>query len=93
MAPERVMGQGVDSAADVYGVAVMTFEMLTGARPFVGGNPVEVMTKHVRSPRPALDGVPAAAQQVVHLGLAKEPAQRLDARAFARELARALVGA
>jgi serine/threonine-protein kinase len=90
MAPERVMGGGVDGAADVYGVAVMAFEMLTGARPYRGSNPVEVMSKHVQAPPPPLEGFAAAVQQVVHQGLAKEPQARPAPRVFAQELARAV---
>ena len=90
MAPERVMGCDVGGAADVYGVAVMAFEMLTGERPFTGVNPVEVMSKQARQPPPALEGFGAAADRVVQAGLAKDPADRPDARAFASELAQAL---
>jgi len=91
MAPERVMGNLVAGAADVYSVAVMAYEMLAGVRPFHGGNPVEVMAKHVKEPPPPL-GQPfgAAVDQALQLGLAKEPAGRPDARDFASELARAL---
>lgn len=90
MAPERVMGRDVGGAADVYGVAVMVFEMLTGERPFTGVNPVDVMSKQARHPPPALEGFGAAADRVVQAGLAKAPEDRPDARAFASELAQAL---
>ncbi|MCH9683014.1 MAG: protein kinase [Deltaproteobacteria bacterium] len=42
MAPEQVMGVGIDARADLYALGVMTFEMLTGQAPWTGGNHVEV---------------------------------------------------
>lgn len=91
MAPERVMGDVVTGAADVYSVAVIAFEMLTGRRPFDAQNPVEVMQMHASTPPPPLDGdLPAEVERVVHEGLDKKPSARPDAREFAHQLAEAL---
>jgi serine/threonine-protein kinase len=91
MAPERVMGDVVTGAADVYSVAVIAFEMLTGRRPFDAQNPVEVMQMHVTAPPPPLEvDLPAAVERVVHAGLEKKPSARPGAREFAHQLTAAL---
>ncbi len=43
MSPERLAGQVVDVAADVFAVGVVFFQMLTGRHPFGSGTPPELM--------------------------------------------------
>ena len=43
MAPEQVLGGDVDHRADLYAVGVILYEMLSGHRPFQGGNLIELM--------------------------------------------------
>ena len=42
MAPEQVQGKPVTRAADVFAFGVVTFEMLTGRRPFGGDSPTSI---------------------------------------------------
>lgn len=39
MAPEQAMGRPLSAAADVYALAIVFYEMLTGHRPFTGNEP------------------------------------------------------
>ena len=45
MTPEAWRGEPMDARTDIYGLGVLTFEMLTGQVPFVGDNPFEVLRK------------------------------------------------
>ncbi len=99
MAPEQASGRtrDVTTAADVYSLGAMLFELLVGEPPFHGGSVMEILEK-VRS-EPAPD--PAALNRAIPRDLAtialkcleKEPSQRYpSARAFADEINRWLAG-
>ncbi|MEM6925906.1 MAG: serine/threonine-protein kinase, partial [Myxococcota bacterium] len=51
MAPEYISESTLEPRSDLYGLGIVLFEMLTGARPFTG-RPYEVMDKHVDGPIP-----------------------------------------
>lgn len=56
MAPEIISGQEPSFASDLYSVGVVLYELLVGETPFVGGPPVEVLTRHLRE-EPVLPSV------------------------------------
>ena len=80
MAPERFENRPVDGRADVYSLACMLFELLTGAAPFRGRTPVGMIHAHVAldPPRPSAHrpGLPPGLDDVVVRGMAKRPEQR-----------------
>ncbi len=80
MAPERVLGAGVDAGADVWALGVVLYEMLTRRLPFRGESVAELVTAIASEPPAPLDGQGIAAipglQPIVDRALAKEPADR-----------------
>lgn len=77
-APEHLRGLPVDGRTDEYALACVLFACLTGRPPFQGQVP-DVIAGHLNQPVPAaheLANVPAALDEVIRRGLAKEPDQR-----------------
>ncbi|MGA8330151.1 MAG: serine/threonine-protein kinase [Mycobacterium sp.] len=89
-APEQLRGEPLDGRTDQYALACTTFDLLTGAPPYVDSNPAVVITKHVAAPVPSLgERRPelAALDPVLAKAMAKTPGDRYPScRDFAREL-------
>jgi eukaryotic-like serine/threonine-protein kinase len=95
ISPEQAMGEPATHASDRYSLAVVAFELLTGAKPFAAENFAAQARAHVEDEPPrasALDvDVPAAADRVLARGMAKEPDERWEtAGALVRALDDAL---
>jgi tetratricopeptide (TPR) repeat protein/tRNA A-37 threonylcarbamoyl transferase component Bud32 len=95
MPPESVRGS-VGAPGDVFALGVMLHEMLTGELPFTGESPLALLytianeePKALRAARPE---APEAVEVLVQRMLLKDPGQRPEAGAVARDLA-ALTGA
>ncbi len=94
MAPERFGGSEATPAVDVYALACVLHEALTGHKPFAGHS-AQVIAAHLSSPPPrpsALNArVPASFDDVVARGMAKHPDDRYgSAGALGRAAKRAL---
>jgi serine/threonine-protein kinase len=93
MSPEQATGDGeVDERADVYALATILYELLSGITPYTGATPQSVLARKLVDPVPSLrvvrDAVPPALESVIERGLAKVPADRFPTvRAFAEALA------
>jgi Protein kinase domain len=86
LAPEVIEGCPPGPAVDVYALATVLFELLTGWTPFGGGHPGAVLRRHVTEPAPKVPGMPADLTKLMDRCLAKAPAARLSAAEFATEL-------
>ena len=80
MAPEQVQGLAVDGRADQFSLAVITFEMFTGEKPFTGEQLTTVVYKIVaEEPVPAHRLNSTLNQQITNVlrrALAKKPEAR-----------------
>jgi serine/threonine kinase PknH len=95
MAPEHLEAEGVGPAADIYALTCLMYETLTGEVPFVRATDAAVMYAHVVEDPPSISvkrpGLPAALDDVIAAGMAKDPDDRPPtARALLTEMLRAL---
>ena len=94
LAPEQARGESTTAAADLYGLAVVAYELLAGRRPYESDSPTAEATAHVNAEIPAIsdegDFSPAV-DNVFRRALAKEPENRYrTARDFVGALRAAL---
>lgn len=103
IAPEQLLSQMASPATDIYALAIIVYEMVTGRLPF---NPQAethflVMQELMRlqqaesfaKPQSLRPDLPAAAQTLLMNALSFNPQQRpQNARVFAEDLAQALTG-
>lgn len=92
MAPEQIQGQP-RQASDQYSLGIITYEWLTGYRPFQG-SVTEIVAQQLSVPPPSLiekiPALPAAVEQVVLTALSKDYQRRFGSvRAFATALEQA----
>ena len=82
MSPEQIAGGPVDARTDLYALACMLFEMLTGEPPFVAKTPDALFRMHlVAVPRPITDLAPAVSStlaEAIARGLSKAPGDRFE---------------
>jgi len=95
MSPEQLRGRPLDPRTDVYSLALMTYEMLTGKLPFSGRTQQEMMIARLRSdPVPLRDAMPGlgleAVERVLQKAMQRDPGDRYQtAPEFATALAAA----
>jgi serine/threonine-protein kinase len=84
ISPEQASAQRVDGRSDLYSLAIVTYEMITGVVPFSGATPQLIMA-HVQSPPPPPSSIapqePPELDLVLARALAKRPEQRFGSGA------------
>ncbi len=91
LAPELVAGRPLTPAADVYGLGVMLYEMVSGRRPFEAEHPAAVLRAHLDADPARPPGLPDPVWDLLARLLAKDPACRPTAAEVA-EVAAWLAG-
>jgi serine/threonine protein kinase len=83
MSPEQILGvEDIDQRTDVYALAAVTFELLTGRPPYLGNNNFEVLYGHKNTPPPDASAlvktVNKHVSQVLITGLTKRRDDRYE---------------
>lgn len=82
IAPELVRGLPTRSSVDLYGIAIVLYELLTGRPPFFGGTTDELLARQLHEPviPPSLcqplHGIPSQIDSLLLRALAKDPRDR-----------------
>src|SRR5712692_6285737 len=80
VAPERLVGREVDGRADVYSMAAVIFEAVTGRRPFSSKSWIETLSRRLYEPPPSVRDIvpdlPAAFATMLQQAMDREPSRR-----------------
>lgn len=91
LSPEQVQRGIADARSDVYAVGIVAFELLTGAKPFLGDTPIQIAYMHVNEDIPSLRSkrkeIPQALDELIIRATSRDPDLRpRNAGEFLREL-------
>jgi eukaryotic-like serine/threonine-protein kinase len=91
LSPEQAQGERAGPSSDVYALAVVAYELLSGERPFERDSPTAEATAHVNAPVPSIaercENLPPELDRVFQRALAKDPRRRHDsAQEFVADL-------
>jgi serine/threonine-protein kinase len=93
LAPEQARGEEAGPAADIYALAVVTYQMLAGRLPYEAASLSELTLKQQREAPPPLDAVnpevPPQLARAVGRGLAIDPGARYESALAMGEALRA----
>lgn len=97
MSPEQAMGViNIDHRSDLYALAILLYECLTGTLPFQNNSELSIIQMHAHEPPPSIldraPWVPLKVAAVVMRGLSKKPEDRYPtAKDFVQALEAAFV--
>ncbi len=98
MSPEQVRGKPVDGRSDIFSLAIVTYILLSGKKPFGAGEVPDIVYRIVHEDPPPVTrlrpDLPAEINPVMEKALAKESSKRYaSAGEFARAVKKALASA
>jgi hypothetical protein len=80
LGPEYFLDEEITFRADIYALACILYESLTGTPPYASDSATTLVTAHLLEPAPqpstARSGIPAAFDTVIARGMAKKPEDR-----------------
>jgi eukaryotic-like serine/threonine-protein kinase len=80
MSPEQIEGERVDRRSDIFSFGIVLFEMVTGRKPFVEKNRIDLLHAICRDPAPEVarftPSSPGQLQGIIDHAMAKHPADR-----------------
>jgi class 3 adenylate cyclase len=95
MPPEQALGRTPDARSDLYSLGCVTYEMVTGRPPFLGDDPVAIISQHINTAPVAPSWhnpeVPRALESLIMRLLAKDPTERPASAAAIPEALAAIV--
>ena len=95
MPPEQALGRQPDARSDLYSLGCVTYEMVTGRAPFLGDDPVAIISQHINTAPVAPSWhnpeVPRALESLIMRLLAKDPGERPDSAAAIPEALAAIM--
>jgi serine/threonine-protein kinase len=81
-APDQVDGSGLDARSDLYSVAAILYEIVTGRRPFESKNYFQLMSAHLneaaRAPKEIRPEISEELNRIILKGLEKDPDRRFQ---------------
>lgn len=90
LSPERIAGGPADRRSDIYGMAVLLFELLAGRPPYQADTVEEMLAQHTSAPVPDVrtfaPHIPEAVAALCRAGMAKDPADRPPSAAVFAQL-------
>ncbi len=97
ISPEQARGERATAASDVYALTAVLCECLTGRVPYVKATEERVLLAHLSEPPPRISelraDLPAAMDDVIARGMAKDPAERPASAGELMLMARRALGA
>ena len=82
MSPEQAAGDSLGPASDIYSLAIVAYEMLTGRVPFMADTPAAVLLSHLNQAMPAMHELRGElsrhVEDALRRALAKSPAERFE---------------